>query len=318
MQPIILNQEEIEGLIPKINVKEAIREMFVALATQKAVQTAQSYTQFPNAKGDVITYQGVLEKRGVFGAKLSPYISNNDQPFVTAWTCLMSMQTGQPLLLCDSSQLTTERTAATTALAVELLSKKDSKVLTIIGSGSVALAHLKHVKELRSWDEVRIWSPNLKGDSNKRQQWSTLLPSIQFSESADTASAEADVIMLCTSSGTPVLDTRCIKNNSLVTSISTNVSQAHEVSPEFLTQAQVYCDYRVTTPDSAGEMVIAKQKHNWDRDSIAGDLAELVVEQCQLPDGNSPVFFRSLGLGLEDIAIANEIYLIKQQQREQT
>lgn len=55
-------------------------------------------------------------RKGVFGAKLSPYIVTGGSPIITAWTCLMSMENGEALLLCDSSQLTIERTAGTTAL----------------------------------------------------------------------------------------------------------------------------------------------------------------------------------------------------------
>ncbi|MBL4671383.1 MAG: ornithine cyclodeaminase family protein [Arenicella sp.] len=309
MLPTILNESAVAKLLPRIDVQTTLRNMFAELAAKKAVQPAQTTTLFPNSKGDVITYQGVLEKGNVFGAKLSPYIAGEAHATVTAWTCLMSMQTGQPILLCDSSMLTTERTAGTTALAVDLLSKRDSKVLTIIGSGEIAFAHWKHVEKLRDWSEVRLWSPQLRDNADKRQKWSNACPHIKFTDSAEIAAKDADVILLCTSSGKPVIDTVEISDGALVTSISTNIKHAHEVPPEFLNQSQVYCDYRETTPDSAGEMVIAKRDHNWNTDDLMGDLPELVSKQCAMPNRTSPVFFRSLGLGLEDIAIANEIYI---------
>jgi L-arginine dehydrogenase len=93
----------------------------------------------------------------------------------------------------------------------------------------------------------------------------------------------------------------------LVTSISTNVANAHEVDPAFLTTAEVYCDYRATTPGSAGEMKLAAEA-GWQPDSIRGDLAELQVEACKTPSGDKPVFFRSIGLGLEDIFMARAVY----------
>jgi len=137
-----------------------------------------------------------------------------------------------------------------------------------------------------------------------------LCPSVTFSESSATAAEEANVVMLCTSSGTPVLDTNAIAQNTLVTSISTNVAEAHEVAAEFLGSAQVYCDYKKTTPLSAGEMILASRNHGWDAADIKGDLADLTTESCSLPERGAPVFFRSVGLGLEDIAIANAIYRI--------
>ena len=312
MLPTILDALAIEKLLPQVNVQSALRDMFLELAHGKAAQPPQTLTLFPSGNGDFINYQGVLEKHKVFGAKLSPYIAGNDQAIVTAWTCLMSMETGQPLLLCDAAQLTTERTAGTSALAVDLLSKADSKVLAIIGSGSIAAAHWRHVEGLRNWEQIRLWSPNLKDNQKKQEDWRTLCPSVEFSESAQSAIQNADVILLCTSSGTPVIDTTRVNNGSLVTSISTNVAQAHEVPPQFLNSAQVYCDYRATTPEKAGEMVIAEQDYGWSTNDLRGDLPELVSGNAALPDGAAPLFFRSLGLGLEDISIAYEIFLANQ------
>ena len=73
---------------------------------------------------------------------------------MTAWTLLMSMQTGQPLLLCDAGELTTARTAATTAVAVDALAPLTANRLAIIGSGKVAQAHLHYVKGLRDWQSI--------------------------------------------------------------------------------------------------------------------------------------------------------------------
>ena len=98
-----------------------------------------------------------------------------------------------------------------------------------------------------------------------------------------------------------------IARHALVTSIITNVRHAHEIAPEFLNTAQGYCDYRATTPDAAGEMELATRDHGWSAANIHGDLAELSATRCDLPDAASPVFFRSVGLGLEGIAIAGAI-----------
>ncbi|MNR03734.1 ornithine cyclodeaminase [compost metagenome] len=133
-------------------------------------------------------------------------------------------------------------------------------------------------------------------------------PRLQIERSLEAAIQDADVIMLCTSSAGPVIDPRSLSKPALITSISTNAARAHEVPPHSLNDMQVYCDYRLTTPGSAGEMLIASEQHGWDKSSIIGDLAELLSEQAPRPTYDRPVFFRSIGLGLEDIALANAIY----------
>ncbi|SDX78249.1 ornithine cyclodeaminase [Ruegeria halocynthiae] len=305
--PIILNADQIAQLIPRIDLANELRAMFAELGRKKAVQPAQTLTPFPENRGDYITYLAAQEQAGVFGAKLSPYLVTEGKPIITAWTVLMSMETGLPLLLCDSGKLTTERTAGTTALAVDFLAKKDARKLAIIGSGAVAQAHYRHVKRLRDWTTLQVFSPCLDANADRQVAWRALAPEVQFCASAEEAAACADVVMLCTSSGTPVLNAAGVEPGALVTSISTNVAHAHEVGPAWLVQAQVYCDYRATTPSSAGEMVLAEQNHGWDPTKIKGDLAELATQNCPLPERSQPVFFRSIGLGLEDIAAANAV-----------
>lgn len=306
--PIVLDAAAVAGLLPQVDVLQEMRQLFVGLGSAQAVQPPQTLTLLPENGGDFITYLGADTNAAVFGAKLSPYLVTGGKPIITAWTVLMSSKTGQPLCLCDAGALTTERTAATTALAVDFLASKSADKIAIIGSGGVAAAHWRHVQKLRPWQQVKVYSPNLISGSENWVQWQSICPNAVLAESAEAAVQDADVVMLCTSSGTPVVDYGAIKSNTLVTSISTNVHQAHEVDPAFLTNAQVYCDYRATTPQTAGEMVLAAQNNGWTANDLRGDLGELSVGECPTPDEGRPVFFRSVGLGLEDIAIAHAIY----------
>ena len=310
--PILLTAEEIAKLIPKINVKKVLTETFLSLNKGNAIQPPQSLSLFAQDKGDFITYTGAINELEVFGAKLSPYLVTSDKPVITAWTYLMSQRTGQPLLCCDSGLLTVERTAGTTALAVDALARDNSKVLSIIGSGSIALAHLKHVVTLRSWQEVRIYSPNIVKNVEQQSAFKTVFPEVIFSSSASEACENTDVIMLCTSSGTPVVELKDIAAGVLVTSISTNVANAHEVPAALLPQADVYCDYKSTAVNVAGEMKIASKNEGWSSEEISGDLPELMGKSCRLPSYDKPIFFRSIGLGLEDIAIAYGVWLLLQ------
>lgn len=302
-QPIILDAAAIAALLPRIEVVETLRGLFGELAAGRAVQPAQSLALFPDDKGDFISYLGIIARRGVFGAKLSPYIVTDARPVVTAWTMLMSMETGAPLLLCDAAALTIERTGGTTALAVDHLARRGVSRLAIIGTGPVAAAHWAHVRGLRNWSEVRLWSPSRR----HLPDWAAGEARVSLAASAASSCLDADVVLCCTSSGTPVIDPAWLAPGALVTSISTNVAMAHEVPPGFLNDAQVYCDDRETTPATAGEMVLAARDHGWRPASIRGDLAELVAGSCALPGVEAPTFFRSIGLGLEDIAMAEAI-----------
>ena len=306
--PQVINQNQARELLAQVDVPQILRKMFRDLAAGQAVQPAQQLVEFPQGAGDFINYLGVLAEDGVYGIKTSPYIVREQGPLVTAWTVLMSMQTGQPLLLCDAGELTTARTAATTAVAVDALAPLTANRLAIIGSGKVAQAHLHYVKGLRDWQSISLYAPHLSDDAQTVSLLKNIEPRLNIVESREAAVQDADVIMLCTSSAGPVIDPSSLRKPALITSISTNAPRAHEVPPQSLNDMQVFCDYRLTTPGAAGEMLIAGEQHGWDKSAIVGDLPDLLSEKVQRPGYDRHVFFRSIGLGLEDIALANAIY----------
>jgi L-arginine dehydrogenase len=306
--PYVINQSQARELLAQVDVPQILRKLFRDLAAGQAVQPAQQLVEFPRGVGDFINYLGVLAEEGVYGVKTSPYIVGEQGPLVTAWTLLMSMQTGQPLLLVDAAELTTARTAATTAVAVDALAPLTANRLAIIGSGKVAQAHLHYVKGLRDWQNINLYSPSLSEDPETVNLLKSIEPRLNIVDSREAAIQDADVIMLCTSSPGPVIDPSSLSKPALITSISTNAPRAHEVPPQSLNDMQVFCDYRVTTPGAAGEMLIAGEQHGWDKNAIVGDLPDLLSEKVQRPEYGRHVFFRSIGLGLEDIALANAIY----------
>ncbi|WP_212626630.1 ornithine cyclodeaminase family protein [Pseudomonas sp. PP3] len=306
--PHVIDQAQARELLAQVDVPQILRKLFRDLAAGHAVQPAQQLVEFPQGAGDFINYLGVLAQDGVYGVKTSPYIVREQGPLVTAWTLLMSMQTGQPLLLCDAGELTTARTAATTVVAVDALAPLNATRLTIIGSGKVAQAHLHYVKNLRNWESISLYSPSLSDDAQTVSLLKSIEPRLNIVESREAAVTDADVIMLCTSSAGPVIDPANLSKPALITSISTNAPRAHEVPPQSLNDMQVFCDYRLTTPGSAGEMLIASEQHGWDKSTIVGDLADLLSDKVQRPAYDRHVFFRSIGLGLEDIALANAIF----------
>ncbi len=112
--------------------------------------------------------------------------------------------------------------------------------------------------------------------------------------------------MLCTSAAADVLDPRHLPPGAVVTSISTNAPGAREIPPAAVPELDVYVDAR-TSLTVAAELVQAAAA-GWDPATVRGDLAGLVAGTAPRPGGQRPVYFRSVGLGIEDAAVALAAY----------
>src|SRR5213596_1617302 len=85
-----------------------------------------------------------LPSAGALTTKLvSLFPRNTDRPTHQAVIVVFDAGNGTPLALLDGEAITAARTAAGSALATELLARRDSRVLAVIGTGVQARAHLR-------------------------------------------------------------------------------------------------------------------------------------------------------------------------------
>lgn len=191
-------------------------------------------------------------------------------------------------------------------MAIDHLALEASRHLALIGAGALGQAHLRHVLPIRNWESISVYADDLAGNPQIQSRLKALdFPGadFRFGETVREPGRRSHAVYIVGHAagielGGPE------PAGFTVTSISTNAVNAHEVSPSSLPLMDVYCDNKQSTPDSAGEMVLATKQGIWDREKIIGDLADLVSGRCPRPDHRRHVFFRSIGMGLEDVAIA--------------
>ncbi|HET9785252.1 MAG TPA: NAD(P)-binding domain-containing protein, partial [Terriglobales bacterium] len=100
----------------------------------------------------------------------------------------------------DATLLTAERTAAVSAAATEALARVDARVLTVVGTGVQAEAHMRAVRRVRRFREIRLAGRNPERVRKLANAWgATAAPGIE------AAVRGADVICACTHAATPVL-----------------------------------------------------------------------------------------------------------------
>lgn len=274
-------------------VLDALRAAFTEVARAATALPGQFVVDLPGG-GDVIHYPAVLAGEGVYAVKVSPYLPQPEGPaVVTAWTMLVSLTTGQPVALLDSTGLTMERTAATSVLAADLLLPAHARTAAVVGYGAAGRAHARYLRQLRPDMTIRVWS---------RSQPVPADDPVEAAASIEAAVDGADLVMLCTSAAADVLDPRTLPAGTVVTSISTNAPGAREIPADAVAELDVYVD----APPSltvATELTQAAAA-GWDQGTVRGDLAALVAGTATAPSGRRPVYFRSVGLGIEDAAVA--------------
>lgn len=272
---------------------DALREVFAAQGAPGAPALPQQAVVPLPSGGDVIHYPGIGPGR--YAVKVSPYIPREGMsPIVSAWTMLVDLATGDPIAIVNAGRLTTERTGATSALAADWLLPADASSAAIIGLGAVGEAHARYLKAVRPSMSLRGWS--------RTPPRRSLPADVAVAETLEAAIDGVDLVMLCTSAADTVIDPRLLAPGTVVTSISTNAPGAREVPVEAITDMDVYVDARSSVL-SAAELKEATAR-GWDPENIRGDLSELATRRAKPANGGRTIYFRSIGLGIEDLAAA--------------
>ena len=232
---------------------------------------------------------------GALGAKLVTfYPQNQDVPTHHATILLFKPETGEPLVSMDGRLITEVRTAAVSAVATKYLARPDTSVLAIIGSGVQARSHLEALRLVRGFEEVRVWSPRNAGAFAQRFD-------VHATASAEEAVRGADVVVVATTSQTPVLSGEWLSPGAHVNAIGAPRPDWRELDDEVLRRARIYVDSREAAFKESGDVIAAGEAF--------AEVGEIVVGAKPGRESSEEItLFKSLGLAVEDVATADLIH----------
>jgi ornithine cyclodeaminase len=229
---------------------------------------------------------------------------------------LLDPETGALLALLDGRYITEARTAAVSAVSSQLLARKTSKSLAIIGTGVQARSHLDALSRVHRLRQVTVWSPN----KERRDRFVAEIPGLQAGKEtpvsisavnhAGEAVVGADIIVLVTSSPTPVLENGWVKPGAHVISVGACRPTQREMDPALVARARLFVDSRAAALVESGDVVLGIQEQRFGADHIVAELGELLADAAT-PARRSDTevtIFKSLGLAVEDVTAAELAY----------
>ena len=180
---------------------------------------------------------------------------------------MFKAETGEPLAVMDGRLITEMRTAAASAVATQRLARSGAAVLGILGSGVQAKSHLAALRHVRSFNEVRVWSPRNAPAFAERH-------GVKAVPSAADAVRGADVVVVAASSTTPILQGRWLSPGTHVNAIGATRPDWRELDDDLVTTARVFVDSREAALRESGD-VIAGHIHRGVVDSAGGVIQSL-------------------------------------------
>lgn len=221
---------------------------------------------------------------------------------------LFDGETGVPRALLDASAVTEVRTAAVSAVATRLLAREDATELAILGSGVQARSHLEAMALVRPFARARVWSRTAEHARAFAEAASAPFP-VEATASAEEAVRGADVVVTATSSREPVIEHAWLAPGAHVNAVGSSIPTARELEAETVAAAALFADTRESLVNEGGDYLLAVRELGLGPEHIRGELGEVLVgEREGRTSADELTVFKSLGLGVEDLAAAELVY----------
>ena len=310
---LLLSGAEVRDLLPATDLVDVMEQALSAFSSGQVNQPVRTAVEVGRDHAFFGVMPASLSTPAAVGAKLVTVFANNvgkGLPTHHATILLFDPETGAPAALMDGRYITAARTAAVSAVAVRHLARADSTVLAVLGSGVQARSHVESVCGIQPFREVRAWSPT--PDHLARfvlDATSLTTAAVHSAATAEDAVRGAAVVVLATSSATPVVQSQWIGPGTLVISLGAYRPEMREMDPVLVARARVIVDSRAASLVEAGDIVQGILESRFTAAQIAGEIGEVVLGR--IPGRHSPddvVIFKSLGMAVEDVVCAQLAY----------
>lgn len=247
------------------------------------------------------------------GAKLVTVFGGNltkGLPSHLATILLLDPDTGALIALMDGRFITEARTAAVSAVSARHLARPEASRLAVIGSGVQARSHVEALALVRPLKDVRVWSPQAASrDRFVAEMSSHVAAPLRAMGSAEAAVEGADIVVLVTSSPTPVVEDAWVAPGTHVISVGACRPDQREMAPALVARSRLVVDSRAGALVEAGDVVQGIREGRFNESHVAAELGQVVAGSApgrQHPD--QVTVFKSLGMAVEDVAAADLVY----------
>ncbi|MBA4187746.1 MAG: ornithine cyclodeaminase [Planctomycetaceae bacterium] len=310
MPVLYLTEAEVSRVLTMDLALEAVGAAFRKLALDEAMNVPRQRCQTDLAMLHVLP--AAAKTLGVLGFKAYTTTKAGARFHIT----LYDGKTGEMMAILEADLIGQFRTGAASGIATKKLARPNSATIGCIGTGKQARTQVLAMCKVLPVKSVRVFGR----DAGKRSEFVTLLAAetgvevVAVDQAADAAQG-MDVVITATSAREPVLQGQWVSTGQHLNLIGSNFLTKAEADLEVFRKATlVVVDSKEQAKTEAGDFVAALNSGvlNW------GDVVDFApLWMGKYPGRGSPqdvTVFKSLGLGIEDIALAARVVELAKKQ----
>src|SRR6266700_3938676 len=304
---LILGRSDMIGLLTPAEYNDRVEHAFRMHGLGRVYMEPKGHIVLERYKGEWEVMPSYIEEPEAAACKWVSIREDNSRyelPAVFSILIYTHPETGFPLAICDGSHHTLMRTGASAAVSAKWLARKDSKVLAILGTGSVAKGTLATCNEVFAWDEVRVWSRTQASLDRFVAEEQPLYPNLELVPTTDVEQAvrAADVIVTGTHARRYLVDDDWVSPGTHIAALGADLEGEQELDPKLLQRGRVFVD-DIRQCRTDGEINVPLREGLITEDHIAGEIGKVICGELEGRQSDDQVtVFDSTGIALQDSA----------------
>ena len=302
----MLTEGDVAALLSMPDAVQAVEDAFRAQATGENHGAANlPRTRFFLPNGVFHNMAAALPAFGVVGTKTYTSFASGTRFYVS----LFSSDTGELLAFIEADKLGQMRTGAATGVAAQHLALPHAQTAALLGTGWQAQTQVHALLAVRPDLKFQVWSR----DAARRETFCQTMASetgatFEAANSAEEAVQNAQIVVCATSAREPFLRGEWLAPGAFVAGVGANRLTAREMHESVLERADlVVVDDLAQAKVEAGELIYADEtrKCSWRQ---VKTLSQVVSGLAKRGNDSDICVFKSLGVALEDVAVARVVY----------
>lgn len=325
-QILVLKESDISSICTMSDIISAVKEALSIYSNNQSDIPLRTNLNIPEYNGQCLFMNGYAGPAKALGVKIVSVYPNNINKNLTsvpAVMVLVNAETGIVNALIDGTFLTKLRTGAISGLATEILSRKNSKILALFGTGGQATTQLEAILTVRKIELVKVYDIVYERAENFAQKMCELFSKkfnnvkIIAAKSSDEAVENADIITTVTTSKKPVFNAEKVKKNVHINGVGSYTPDMCEVPEEIVIRAnKIFVDTKDGAIKESGDLIQPIKKGLIKIEEINGELGEVINGKIKGRENDEEMtFFKTTGSAILDLVAAQKIYEIAKERK---
>ncbi|CAE6737905.1 ornithine cyclodeaminase family protein [Paraburkholderia aspalathi] len=310
---LILSGQEVEQVIDIKALIDGVQGTLVALSKGLSINPNRLRIFVQEEKSMLACMPAYLGDIGVLGAKIVGSSGKPQPPGsprqVAAIVVLLDSQ-GKFLSVMSGALLGPLRTAATSAVATNCLSRPDASTMAMIGCGVQARVEIQGTLAVRPITQVFAYDINELAAARFAQEITERHGiKVSVAKSSDQAVAEADIVTLATTSAEPVFSASALRAGTHINAVGAHTPQSREMDSDTIVRSKFFVESRQAILSEAGDILIPIKEGRVDESHVLGEIGEVIAGTAAgRMNAEDVTIFKSTGIAVEDVVAAKIVY----------